>query len=64
MQLMSDCGIDAKEIRYISMVEEYQRMKAEGLKGYYIVVHLAEKYNISVRGVYKIISRYKETIKL
>lgn len=64
MQTMANNGIDAHEAKYLALEEDYLRLKAEKQKSYYIVVYLSEKYGISVRAVYKIISRFKEQVQI
>lgn len=63
-RLMNDNGIDAKDLQYLPMVEEFRKMKAKRHKVNYIVCFLSEKYNITERGIYKIVKRFGERIKL
>lgn len=63
-RLMNENGIDTKDIQYIPMVEEYRRMKAKKHKVNYIVCYLSEKYDMSERGIYKIVKRFGERVKI
>lgn len=63
-RLMNDNGIDPKDLQYIPMVEEFRKMKTKRHKVNYIVCFLSEKYNITERGIYKIVKRFGERIKL
>lgn len=63
-RLMNGNGIDPKDLQYLPMVEEFKKMKTKRHKVNYIVCFLSEKYNITERGVYKIVKRFGERIKL
>ena len=57
-------GIDIRDIKYIPLMEEYKQMKRAHHKVGYIICYLAEKYNMSERGIYKVIGRLGKTIKI
>lgn len=63
-QLLRDNNIDTKDIQYIPMVEDFRKMKSKKHKVAYIVYYLSGKYNITERGVYKIVRRFGERIKV
>lgn len=63
-RFLNENRIDTKDLQHLPMVEEYQRMKAMEHKVSYIVCHLSEKYDISERGVFKIVRRFEERIKV
>ena len=63
-RLMNDNGIDPRDLQYLPMVEEFRKMKAKRHKVNYIVCFLSEKYSITERGIYKIVKRFGERIKL
>lgn len=63
-RLLNDNGIDPKDLQYIPMVEEYRKMKSKKHKVNYIVCYLSEKYDITERGIYKIVKRFGERIKV
>ena len=63
-RLLNDNGIDTKDLQYLSMVEEFRRMKSKKHKVNYIVCFLSEKYDMSERGIYKIVKRFGERIKV
>lgn len=50
-------GLKLADYRYVDMYMEYVNMRQKGDKVTYIVSVLSSKYNISERGVYKIIKR-------
>ena len=55
MKLLHERGIKMEDYQHLPMVEEFDVMKDMGYKTTYIVAHLAEKYGICERKVYKII---------
>lgn len=63
-RLLNDNGIDTKDLQYLPMVEEFRRMKSKKHKVNYIVCFLSEKYDMSERGIYKIVKRFGERIKV
>lgn len=63
-RLMNDNGIDTKDLQYLPMVEEYRKMKTKKHKVNYIVAHLSSKYDITERGIYKIVKRFGERVKV
>lgn len=63
-RLLNDNGIDTKDLQYLPMVEEFRRMKLKKHKVNYIVCFLSEKYDMSERGIYKIVKRFGERIKV
>ncbi len=63
-RLLNDNGIDTKDLQYLPMVEEFRKMKSKKHKVNYIVCFLSEKYEMSERGIYKIVKRFGERIKV
>lgn len=63
-RLMNDNGIDTKDLQYLPMVEEFRRMKTKKHKVNYIVAFLSSKYEMSERGIYKIVKRFGERVKV
>ena len=54
-RLMVDNSINPKEIEFLSLVKDYEQMRAKEHKVGYIVSYLADKYKVSERFVYKTI---------
>lgn len=50
------------DVDYIPLYEEYESMVAQGYQRKFINCHLKKKYNCSVRTIYYIVTRMKETI--
>lgn len=57
MKSLHERGISMDYYQHIPMVEEFDIMKGMGYKTTYIIAHLAEKYEICERKVYKIIGK-------
>lgn len=50
-------GLKPEDCRYLEMYAEFDRMRRDGEKVTYAVSALSIKYNLSERGMYKIIKR-------
>jgi hypothetical protein len=64
IEALVDNIIDIKDVKYLPLVAEYKEMKAKHHKVGYIVYHLSEKYQMSERGIYKLIDRMTKRVKL
>lgn len=61
LKRMHDFGIKIDDYKYISLIEDYERMKEDGEKTTYAVAVLSERYKICDRKIYKILARlYKD----
>ena len=63
-KLMKKNSIDIGYVQYLALFEEYKRMKAKKHKVSYIVCFLSDKYDVTERGIYKIIKRFGERVKV
>ncbi|MGM9777148.1 MAG: hypothetical protein ACI3ZD_02290 [Prevotella sp.] len=63
-KLMRKNSIDIGDVQYLALFEEYKRMKAKKHKVSYIVCFLSDKYDVTERGIYKIIKRFGERVKV
>ena len=63
-RLLNDNGIDTKDLNYLPMVEEFRKMKSKKHKVNYIVAYLSNMYGITERGIYKIVKRFGERVKV
>lgn len=63
-KLMKKNSIDIGDVQYLALFEEYKRMKAKKHKVSYIVYFLSDKYDVTERGIYKIIKRFGERVKV
>lgn len=63
-KVLADNGISPTDYKFVSMVEEYYRMKREGHKYAYIVFYLSQQYGIGETTVYRVIKRLCEDIAI
>jgi len=64
LKMMSDFDIPAHYYRYIPMFEEYLEMLDNGEKKAYIILHLAEKYNVSDSTVKRVLKALSLRVKV
>ena len=50
-------GIKIDDYKYVNLIEDYEKITADGYKTTYAVAILSQKYNICERKIYKILSR-------
>lgn len=53
-------GLKPEDCRYLEMYSEFDRMRRNGEKVTYAISALSAKYNVSERGMYKIIKRLEK----
>jgi len=64
LKALSENDIKLSDVNHIELFNDYEKMLSDGLKVTYIVEHLSDVYNVSVAQVYRILSRFKRTIKM
>ena len=50
-------GIRVDDYQFLPMIQDYERMKANGEKTTYAVMVLSARYKMSERKIYKVLSR-------
>lgn len=55
--------VDAKDVRYLGMYEDFVRLKGEGHKVGYIVYYLSQQYECSEATVYRVARRMAQDIR-
>ena len=55
-------GVDCRDVKYVQLYEDYERLCAEGHKKLYITTYLEEKYGVCMVSIYRIIKRLKNDI--
>lgn len=60
--LMSN-DVDAKDVKYLGMYQEYMRLKKEGHKVGYVVYYLSQQYECSEATVYRVVKRMTQKIR-
>lgn len=61
---LADNGISPSDYRFIGLIEEYNRLKAEGHKYAYITFYLAQQYSVSETSVYRIVKKLQENANI
>ena len=64
LKVMSDCDIPVHYYRYIPMFEDYLAMRSRGEKKAYIILHLAEKYEVSDSTVKRVLRALSLRVKV
>lgn len=59
---MVDNGIDAKDVRYLDLFRDYERLCAEGHKKTYILYYLSQQYDVDKVTIYRIAARMRKEI--
>ena len=62
LQCINLHGGNLRDYKYIAMYEEYLEMISDGNKVSYIVYILSQKYGVSERTIYKLVSRFSVDI--
>lgn len=63
LSTLENNNIDAKDVKYLKLYEEYVRLKNEGHKIGYIVYYLSTQYECGEATIYRVIKRmYKELV--
>lgn len=62
--LLVNARVSIADVKYLSMYEEYRKMADESQKKQYIFAYLADKYNMTPRGVTKILHRLQLKIEI
>jgi hypothetical protein len=58
LRVIMECGVCPSDVQYISLYDEYMRMKEEGHKLMYIVAFLCDEYGVSEATVYRVLKRF------
>jgi hypothetical protein len=51
------------DVTHLEIFAQYEKMKKEGHKVGYITVHLADKYGMTERGIYKVVRRLSKNVE-
>lgn len=63
LRMLDGNGIDPKDIRYLDMYREYERLSGEGHKVTYIVEYLSKQYDCGVATIYRAIARMRRVLR-
>ena len=60
---MARNGIRPEDVRNIPLVEDYERLRAEGHKYEYILRYLCEQYDVKRTSLYQIVKRMQKDME-
>lgn len=63
LRLIVENRITLTDVAHLQIFAQYEKMKEEGHKVSYIMIHLADKYGMTDRGVYKVIKRLSKVVE-
>lgn len=63
LEVLSEFDINTSDVRFIDMYADYEAMKGRGEKVTYIVEVLSERYGVSVAKVYRVLRKFRRSIK-
>ena len=62
LKKLLDAGIKLEDAKYVNLFDDYSAMLAMGDKVSYIVVILAQRYNVCERKVYQLIKHFQSPL--
>lgn len=62
LSVLEKNGIDAKDVKYLKLYDEYKRLKNEGHKVGYIVYYLSTQYECGEATIYRVIKRMNKEL--
>ena len=57
IEKLEKAGVKSTDHKYVALFDDYRRAKQRGEKISYIVLCLAQRYNMSERNVYEVVKR-------
>ena len=63
LRMMADNGIDARDVRYLDLYRDYERLCKEGHKKTYILYYLSQQYDVDKVTIYRIAARMRRELK-
>jgi hypothetical protein len=64
LKRLHDFGISMDDYQYLSLYEEYEKMRCAGHKTTWIVADLSRRFGICERKIYKLIGRFKRDCQI
>ena len=62
LRRMVDNGIDAKDVRYLNLFRDYERLCKEGHKKTYILYYLSQQYDVDKVTIYRVAARMRREL--
>lgn len=63
LRLIAKNGINATDAEYISLYDDYRRMKSERQKYEFIMYYLSTQYGVSETTVWRIVKRMEQKVE-
>ena len=63
LTILTNNDIDAKDVKYLNLYQEFVRLKKEGHKIGYVACYLSEQYECSEATVYRVVKRMAQEIR-
>lgn len=63
LTILTANDVDAKDVKYLELYEDFVRLKDEGHKVGYIVYYLSQQYECSEATVYRVVKRMAQDIR-
>lgn len=63
LNILTANDVDAKDVKYLDLYEDFVRLKDEGHKVCYIVYYLSQQYECSEATVYRVVKRMAQDIR-
>lgn len=62
LRMLTDGGVDAKDVKYLDMYDDFVRLSGEGHKRTYIMYYLAERYGCDRATIYRVVARMQRNL--
>ncbi len=59
---LARAGIAIEDVKHLELYEDFVRLRADGLKTTYVVVHLCDQYEVSEATVWRIIRKFQRVL--
>ena len=63
LKLLSKYAVKTEDYKHLDLFADYVRMRDLGEKTSYIVAVLSEKYNLSEATIYRLLRKFRKTVK-
>ena len=63
LTILTENDVDAKDVKYLGLYEDFARLKEEGHKIGYVVYYLSQQYECSEATVYRVVKRMAQNIR-
>lgn len=63
LTILTANDVDAKDVKYLGLYEDFVRLKREGHKIGYVAYYLSQQYECSEATVYRVVKRMAQNIR-